>query len=902
MNLRDLFLMIFLLACCALLAQSASAAQRQCVLVEEFTNVGSNPCATANPAIRTLMTNMTRDTCIRISYHPWWPDGGDPFYSWNTMDVTDRTNAYAVPDVPAVYVDYTLQPSPTSTTTIRNNIRTRYAEWSPCTIDLVAAVSNTTTIRFVATVNAEDDMTGPDYRLYVVLISDLITYANAPGNNGETVFPDGFRDVYPNFTEGQPFAVGAGETFEMQGTLNRDNGWAAGSLTLIALVQDASTFEILQSKWADINLTPGTITVTSPVGGESWLPGNTEDITWTSTALPESVRVQLNRTFPSNRWETLAPALENTGAFSWLVTGPVSATARIRVTGFRTKVTADSSLANFAVAGVVLEAPHGGETWVVGDENEVRWSAPGVTEDLNIELNRHFPVDAWQNLGTVSAPLGIFRWTATGNSTASARVRISSTTRPEVRDSSQTNFAIAQRNLDVTVPNGGEVWVTGDTRLIRWWSQRLTGNVKVELNRSFPTGVWQVVTASTPDTGSALWTVTAPLTTSARVRVSSLDYPSVSDTSNANFRIASRTPPPVLNHDPLHDVVPGQDMITAESYEEDISRSVVSVRMFYRRVSATQFDSLTLTRSGLTAEYSAHLNLLSSGFYLYYLRTIDDGGVTTVQPSSAPDAVYTFRADSLFGTTLTYDNGSADAFNYSEDGGGAQFQWAVKFTAPQLPYYLGGAQFAASCCVPDWDHTRVQVRVYLANGPGGLPGTLMLQRIVGSIGNMPGGLETGANWAPVILKDALGDPVVITTPDFYVSVGNTEAGQYEAFARDTSGTNAHRSFVYDPCVSQWFNEDNAAGSSNTFRGNRLIRAVGYSLVQPQHLTAYRVSARVELRWAGPAAQLYRVYASPTADGPFTTVLGQTRGNVFQDRTALTNPDGIRFYRVVAATP
>ncbi|MBU1984234.1 hypothetical protein KJ815_07480, partial [bacterium] len=119
-------------------APSAVSAPRQVVLVEHFTNVGCDPCATYNPGIHSVLSLMTRDTVIKISYHPWWPSSSDPFYVWNVSENTARTNYYGVSSVPDIFVDYTLQPSPASPTTLRSNIRTRYATPSPCTIAVSA--------------------------------------------------------------------------------------------------------------------------------------------------------------------------------------------------------------------------------------------------------------------------------------------------------------------------------------------------------------------------------------------------------------------------------------------------------------------------------------------------------------------------------------------------------------------------------------------------------------------------------------------------------------------------------------------------------------------------------------------------------------------------------------------
>jgi hypothetical protein len=81
-----------LLAALLIQAAAATAAQRQCVLVEGFTNASCSWCATYNPGIRSALAAMTRDTCIKISYHVWWPGSTDPMYLWNTSEITARTN------------------------------------------------------------------------------------------------------------------------------------------------------------------------------------------------------------------------------------------------------------------------------------------------------------------------------------------------------------------------------------------------------------------------------------------------------------------------------------------------------------------------------------------------------------------------------------------------------------------------------------------------------------------------------------------------------------------------------------------------------------------------------------------------------------------------------------------
>ena len=77
---------------------------------------------------------------------------------------------------------------------------------------------------------------------------------------------------------------------------------------------------------------------------------------------------------------------------------------------------------------------------------------------------------------------------------------------------------------------------------------------------------------------------------------------------------------------------------------------------------------------------------------------------------------------------MAYDDGSAEWFNWSPGDAGAASAWAVQFGPVDTPFVLCGARFAVSRIWPDAAHTPVRVSVYAADGPGGLPGTLLKSR------------------------------------------------------------------------------------------------------------------------------------------------------------------------------
>jgi hypothetical protein len=91
------------------------------------------------------------------------------------------------------------------------------------------------------------------------------------------------------------------------------------------------------------------------------------------------------------------------------------------------------------------------------------------------------------------------------------------------RDNLPYCFWVGPPQIQVTSPNGGEVWIVGETHDITWVSENFSGaNVKIEY--STDSGVnWLPVIASTPSTGSYHWQVPATTSPNCRVKVSDLD-------------------------------------------------------------------------------------------------------------------------------------------------------------------------------------------------------------------------------------------------------------------------------------------------------------------------------------------------------------------------------------------
>ena len=197
-------------------------------------------------------------------------------------------------------------------------------------------------------------------------------------------------------------------------------------------------------------------------------------------------------------------------------------------------------------------SPNGGEKWGPGTTHAFTWSQTGLGgTNVKIEL---YQGEILKRTITSSVPAlnGTINWKipsdlAPGTDYA---VWITSQNVPSVSDTSDWYFEITPPpTLKVTSPNSGEKWGLGTTHAFTWNQTGLEDtDVKIELmqvNGMF-TVVRRTITPSTPaGTGTFSWTIPTDLApgTDYTVRITSLNVPSVKDSSDSYFEI---TPPPTV--------------------------------------------------------------------------------------------------------------------------------------------------------------------------------------------------------------------------------------------------------------------------------------------------------------------------------------------------------------------
>lgn len=338
----------------------------------------------------------------------------------------------------------------------------------------------------------------------------------------------------------------------------------------------------------------------SPNGGERVYAGDPMLFQWSSPAGVTNVRIDLNRNYPSGTWETLYSSTTNDNSETWTVTGTATSTARIRVLNAANLAQGDTSEANFTIVSMRSTIAEYFDTFVpFGWRNAGIWAQYSYNGNNSLRLN-YYSVNSPGSRDSLLTPmldltgqaaislgfstsyalystsydslivLGRYAngsWNSLwrqGGAPLSNRTgrdpiawRRNTISIPSAYQTSNVQFAFVGYNaygdnlyldsvsvsgstpiLTMLSPNGGETYVVGNSLNILWSSQLITGNVAIEINRSYPSGTWETIAANTANDGTEPWTVTSPASASARVRVRSLSMtPSVNDEANANFTI-----------------------------------------------------------------------------------------------------------------------------------------------------------------------------------------------------------------------------------------------------------------------------------------------------------------------------------------------------------------------------
>ncbi len=236
----------------ALIAQSP-----RFMVAEAFSNAGCGPCAQQNPAYGTLLGGNT-DKVVGVKYQTAGP-GFDPMNVQNPTDVNTRASYYGITGVPYGVLDGTAHTGSSYLGALANlnqsKINTRYAVTSPFDLQVTHTISpDLANISISVTITATEDINiGSQPMILHVLIAEReITFATAPGTNGETTFKGIMRKMYPNAsgtTLSSSWTDGTSQTVTFTETLPTYL-YKISEVGVVAFIQNNTTKEVLQGGYS----------------------------------------------------------------------------------------------------------------------------------------------------------------------------------------------------------------------------------------------------------------------------------------------------------------------------------------------------------------------------------------------------------------------------------------------------------------------------------------------------------------------------------------------------------------------------------------------------------------------------------------------------------------------------
>ena len=238
-----------------------NAQVRRIVLLEEATNASCSPCAQNNPNLQAFFQSHFGGV-ISVRYHASWP-GADPMYSLNPTESTARiVTYYGINGVPNYLMDGTNYGVPSDALGMVGQMNQDLEMDAPVKIKVDANI-DADSVRATITLTGVAPVTQTNLRFRIAIIERMIQYATPPGSNGEKVFPDVMRDMYPDPDGYTVSSINPGDEIVYHVSQAVNAAWNWQDLAVVGWLQSDATKEVIQS---NISVPTYVISSDAPLG------------------------------------------------------------------------------------------------------------------------------------------------------------------------------------------------------------------------------------------------------------------------------------------------------------------------------------------------------------------------------------------------------------------------------------------------------------------------------------------------------------------------------------------------------------------------------------------------------------------------------------------------------------
>jgi hypothetical protein len=294
-----------------------------------------------------------------------------------------------------------------------------------------------------------------------------------------------------------------------------------------------------------VNTGTKALALSKPNGGEVLYVNESFRVEWVSSGIT-SIKIELSL---NNGTDWNPVVLTFPADSSYYVWNPIpnspSTQCLLRITDVSDPTVTDKSKSVFSITlpqpvkSISMIAPNGGEQWLVGTTNEIRWASTNI-DSVKLEYTLDGGAD-WNTIAANVPSNGLYNWLVPNVAFRSdnCRIRVSDAKEGIPYTISQGTFSMySTKVLKWLIPNGKpyNTQILASDTTITWFS---SGIDYVNIEYTIDNGQqWNPVVSNLHSTGAYFWHVPLdPPSTLARLRVTDSSDPTITDMSDTTFNI-----------------------------------------------------------------------------------------------------------------------------------------------------------------------------------------------------------------------------------------------------------------------------------------------------------------------------------------------------------------------------
>ena len=279
----------------------------------------------------------------------------------------------------------------------------------------------------------------------------------------------------------------------------------------------------------------GSMSLTSPNGGERWQVGSTHSITWNNISSILNIQIDYS-TDNGSTWTNIANNVDaTTESYDWTVPNTLTSEALIRLTDENDPTVKDESNSTFTIANISVTTPNGLDALKVGDSYAITWQSSNIPS-IDIEYSSDNGANWFTVVTGVNAATELYNWTVPSDPTSTGLIRLRDSQYHEINDVSDQNFSII--SLKLTSPVGGEGWTIGDSKRITWTHGGVS-TIKIEYSSDNGTTWNTIVNNVNADDLYYNWTVPNSPSNRYFIKITDEARSNIYSMSSSNFTVGA---------------------------------------------------------------------------------------------------------------------------------------------------------------------------------------------------------------------------------------------------------------------------------------------------------------------------------------------------------------------------